>query len=114
MEAMGMEDVIVVTTEKVPGYRVVEVKGIARGGVVRATHLGRDIIAGFRNLVGGEVKEYTEMMAEAREIALQRMIQHAREMGANAVVGMRFMTSNVGQRMAEVYAFGTAVVVERE
>ncbi|WP_297499144.1 heavy metal-binding domain-containing protein [Thermococcus sp.] len=105
---------IVVTTERVPGYRVVEVKGLARGGVVMATHLGRDIIAGFRNLVGGEVKEYTEMMAKAREIALQRMIENAEGMGANAVIGMRFMTSNVGQRMAEVYAFGTAVVVERE
>lgn len=105
---------IVVTTENVPGYRVVEVKGIARGGVVMATHLGRDILAGLRNLVGGEVKEYTEMMAEAREIALQRMIQNAEEMGANAIVGMRFMTSNVGQRMAEVYAFGTAVIIEPE
>ncbi|WP_297535004.1 heavy metal-binding domain-containing protein [Thermococcus sp.] len=105
---------IVVTTEKVPGYRVVEVKGLARGGVVMATHLGRDIIAGLRNLVGGEVKEYTEMMAQAREIALQRMIQNAEEMGANAVIGMRFMTSNVGQRMAEVYAFGTAVIIEPE
>ncbi|WP_297418168.1 heavy metal-binding domain-containing protein [Thermococcus sp.] len=108
---MGM---IVVTTEGIPGYRIVEVKGLARGGVVMATHLGRDIIAGFRNLVGGEVKEYTEMMAEAREIALQRMIENAEKMGANAVVGMRFMTSNVGQRMAEVYAFGTAVMVEPE
>ena len=105
---------IVVTTEEVPGYRVVEVKGLVRGGVVMATHLGRDIIAGLRNLVGGEVKEYTEMMAQAREIALQRMIQSAEEMGANAVVAMRFMTSNVGQRMAEVYAFGTAVVIEPE
>ena len=108
---MGM---IVVTTEEVPGYRVVEVKGLVRGGVVMATHLGRDIIAGLRNLVGGEVKEYTEMMAQAREIALKRMIQQAEEMGANAVIGMRFMTSNVGQRMAEVYAFGTAVVIEPE
>ncbi|GAB6136252.1 YbjQ family protein [Thermococcus henrietii] len=105
---------IVVTTEEVPGYRVVEVKGLVRGGVVMATHLGRDILAGLRNLVGGEVKEYTEMMAQAREIALQRLIQQAEEMGANAVIGMRFMTSNVGQRMAEVYAFGTAVVIEPE
>ncbi|WP_297062618.1 heavy metal-binding domain-containing protein [Thermococcus sp.] len=105
---------IVVTTEKIPGYRIVEVKGLARGGVVMATHLGRDILAGLRNLVGGEVKEYTEMMAQAREIALQRMIENANEMGANAIIGMRFMTSNVGQRMAEVYAFGTAVIVEPE
>ncbi|WP_297490512.1 heavy metal-binding domain-containing protein [Thermococcus sp.] len=109
-----MDELTVVTTEGIPGYRVVEVKGLARGGVVMATHIGRDIIAGLRNLVGGEVKEYTEMMAKAREIALQRMMENAREMGANAVIGMRFMTSNVGTRMAEVYAFGTAVVVERE
>jgi len=109
-----MGELTVVTTEEIPGYRVVEVKGLARGGVVMATHIGRDIIAGLRNLVGGEVKEYTEMMAKAREIALQRMVENAREMGANAVIGMRFMTSNVGTRMAEVYAFGTAVVVERE
>ncbi len=109
-----MDELTVVTTEGIPGYRVVEVKGLARGGVVMATHIGRDIIAGLRNLVGGEVKEYTEMMAKAREIALQRMMANAREMGANAVIGMRFMTSNVGTRMAEVYAFGTAVVVERE
>ncbi|WP_456366224.1 heavy metal-binding domain-containing protein [Thermococcus sp.] len=109
-----MGELTVVTTEGIPGYRVVEVKGLARGGVVMATHIGRDIIAGLRNLVGGEVKEYTEMMAKAREIALQRMMENAREMGANAVIGMRFMTSNVGTRMAEVYAFGTAVVVERE
>ncbi len=79
---------IVVTTERIPGYRVVEVKGLARGGVVMATHLGRDILASLRNLVGGEVKEYTEMMAQARETALQRMIQNAEEMGANAVIGM--------------------------
>ncbi len=105
---------IVVTTENVPGYRVTEVKGLARGGVVMATHVGRDTVAALRNLVGGEVKEYTEMMAQAREIALNRMIQKAEEMGANAVIGMRFMTSNVGQRMAEVYAFGTAVVLRRE
>jgi len=105
---------IVVTTEEISGYKVIEVKGLARGGVVMATHVGRDIVAALRNLVGGEVKEYTEMMAQAREIALQRMMKKAEKMGANAVIGMRFMTSNVGQRMAEVYAFGTAVVVRRE
>jgi uncharacterized protein YbjQ (UPF0145 family) len=109
-----MDEFSVVTTETIPGYRIVEVKGLARGGVVMATHLGKDILAGLRNLVGGEVKEYTEMMANAREIALQRMVQKAKEMGANAVVGTRFMTSNVGQRMAEVYAYGTAVVIEKE
>jgi len=112
METVG--GVIAVTTETIPSYRIVKTLGIARGGVVMATHLGRDILAGLRNLVGGEVKEYTEMMAKAREIAFQRMVQKAEELGANAVVNVRFATSNVGSRMAEVYAYGTAVVVERE
>ncbi|ASJ16318.1 hypothetical protein A3L04_04140 [Thermococcus chitonophagus] len=109
-----IEGVIVVTTETIPGYRIVEVKGIARGGIVRATHLGRDILAAFRNIKGGEVKEYTQMMAEAREEALRRMALHAKQLGANAVVNVRFATSNVSSGMAEVYAYGTAVVVERE
>lgn len=109
-----MDDIILVTTPEVPGYRIVEVKGLARGGVVKATHLGRDIMALLRNIKGGEVKEYTEMMAEAREEALRRMILHAKELGANAVVNVRFATSNVGSSVAEVYAYGTAVVIERE
>ncbi|AMM54498.1 YbjQ family protein [Pyrococcus kukulkanii] len=109
-----IEGVIVVTTETIPGYRIVEVKGIARGGIVRATHLGRDILAVFRNIKGGEVKEYTQMMAEAREEALRRMALHAKQLGANAVVNVRFATSNVSSGMAEVYAYGTAVVIERE
>ncbi|NJE85608.1 heavy metal-binding domain-containing protein [Thermococcus sp. CX2] len=109
-----MEDIIVVTTESVPGYRIVEIKGIARGGIVKATHLGRDITAFFRNIKGGEVKEYTQMMAEAREEALKRMVLHAKELGANAVVNVRFATANVGSSVAEVYAYGTAVVVEKE
>nr|WP_050543002.1 heavy metal-binding domain-containing protein [Thermococcus zilligii] len=109
-----VEGVIVVTTEGIPGYRIVEVRGIARGGIVKATHIGRDIMALLRNIKGGEVKEYTEMLAEAREEALRRMALRAREMGANAVVGVRFATSNVGSSVAEVYAYGTAVVVEKE
>ncbi|WP_048056120.1 heavy metal-binding domain-containing protein [Pyrococcus sp. ST04] len=107
-------EIMVVTTPEIPGYRIVEVKGIARGGIVMATHLGRDIMAFLRNIKGGEVKEYTQMMAQAREEALKRMIIHAKELGANAVVNVRFATSNVGSSMAEVYAYGTAVVVERE
>ncbi|MEO2152053.1 MAG: heavy metal-binding domain-containing protein [Thermococcus sp.] len=109
-----VEGIVVVTTETVPGYRIVEVKGLARGGVVRATHIGRDILAALRNIKGGEVKEYTEMMAEAREEALRRMALSAKELGANAVVNMRFATSNVGSSVAEVYAYGTAVVIEKE
>lgn len=105
---------MVVTTETIPGYRIVEVKGIARGGIVKATHIGRDIMAVLRNIKGGEVREYTQMMAEAREEALRRMALHAKELGANAVVNVRFATSNVGSSVAEVYAYGTAVVVEKE
>jgi len=117
IEVMGMETIdgiLVVTTETVPGYRIVEVKGLARGGTVKATHLGRDIMAVLRNIKGGEVKEYTQMMAEAREEALRRMALSAKELGANAVVNMRFATSNVGSSVAEVYAYGTAVVIEKE
>lgn len=103
-----------VTTETIPGYKILEIKGIARGGIVKATHIGRDIMAAFRNIRGGEVKEYTQMMAEAREEALKRMIIHAKQLGANAVINLRFATSNVGSSIAEVYAYGTAVVVEKE
>lgn len=107
-------EIIISTTESVPGYRVKEIKGIARGGVVRATHIGRDIVAILRGIKGGEVKEYTELMAEAREEALRRMIESAKRMGANAVIAVRFATSMLGSNMAEVYAYGTAVVIERE
>ncbi|MDI9644612.1 MAG: YbjQ family protein [Candidatus Verstraetearchaeota archaeon] len=108
-----MEDVIVTTTDEVPGFRVAKVLGIARGATVRAKHLGKDIVAGLRNIVGGEVKEYTEMLAEARDIALNGMIQNAKQMGANGVLGVRFMTSSVAAGMAEVFAYGTAVVLEK-
>lgn len=109
-----MDEFIVTTTEYVPGYKVVKVLGIARGATVRAKHIGKDILAGFRNIVGGEVKEYTEMLAEAREVALKRMIQHAKEMGANGVIGVRFMTSSVATGAAEIFAYGTAVILEKE
>ena len=109
-----MEDIILVTTENIPGYRIVEVKGIARGGVAKATHLGKDIVALLRNIRGGEIKEYTVIMAEAREEALKRLLIHARELGANAVVKIRFATSNVRPNIAEVFAYGTAVVTVPE
>jgi len=110
---LEFDGVIVVTTDMVPGYRIREIKGIARGGVVRATHIGRDIVATIRNIVGGEVKEYTQLLAEAREEALKRMVQSAKAMGANAVVGVRFSTAMIGSRIAEIFAYGTAVVVEK-
>ncbi|USG99947.1 YbjQ family protein [Thermococcus argininiproducens] len=109
-----MNEMIIATTEEVPGYKVVRVLGIARGATVRAKHIGKDILAGLRNIAGGEVKEYTEMLAEAREVALQRMIQHAKEMGANGIIGVRFMTSAVASGAAEIFAYGTAVVLEKE
>ncbi|MEM1696324.1 MAG: heavy metal-binding domain-containing protein [Desulfurococcaceae archaeon] len=111
---MDHNEVIVVTTDTIPGYRIKEIKGIARGGVVRAAHIGRDIMALLKNITGGEVKEYTRLLAEAREEALKRMIESAKAMGANAIIGFRFATSTIGTGMAEIYAYGTAVVVEKE
>ncbi|MZR32166.1 YbjQ family protein [Sneathiella litorea] len=100
---------IVTTTEKIDGQEVGEVLGLVRGNVIRAKHIGTDIIAALRNLVGGEVTEYTKMMGEAREQATDRMIAEARLKGADAVVGMRFTTSMVMAGSAEILAYGTAV-----
>jgi uncharacterized protein YbjQ (UPF0145 family) len=93
---------------------VVRTLGLARGNTVRARHIGRDILAQLRNVVGGEVQEYTKLLAESREQALDRMVEEARGLGANAVIGVRFVTSMVAQGMAELLAYGTAVVVEDE
>ncbi len=103
---------IVVTTDEIPGKKIVRVLGLARGNTVRARHLGKDILALLRGIVGGEVHEYTKLLAESREHALDRMAQEARSLGANAVVGTRFITSYVSANMAELLAYGTAVVVE--
>lgn len=101
---------VVVNTETIPGMRIVEMKGLVQGNTVRAKHVGRDIAAGFKNLVGGELKGYTELLTEARREALERMIAQARQLGANAVVNVRFSTSAVSAGAAEMYAYGTAVV----
>jgi uncharacterized protein YbjQ (UPF0145 family) len=103
----------VVNTEAVPGFEVVEMKGIVQGNTVRAKHAGRDIAAGFKNLVGGELKGYTELLTESRREAVERMIAQAQELGANAVVNVRFSTSAVTAGAAELYAYGTAVVLEK-
>ncbi len=103
---------IIVTTETVPGMRIVKTLGLVRGNTVRCRHLGKDILALFRNIVGGEVYEYTKMIAETREQALDRMVAEAEELGANAIVATRFMTSAIAAGAAELLAFGTAVVVE--
>jgi len=102
---------IVVTTEQIEGKRIVETLGLARGSTIRARHVGHDIMASLRNIVGGEVKDYTVMLAQAREEALQRMIEQAEKMGANAIVGTRFVTSMIMSGAAEMVAYGTAVKV---
>lgn len=103
---------IVVNTETIPGRTIVEVKGMVQGNTVRAKHFGRDIAAGLKNIVGGELKGYTELLTEARREAVQRMLNQAQELGANAVVNVRFSTSAVTSGAAELYAYGTAVVVK--
>ena len=102
---------IVTTTDMIPGATIVETLGLVRGSTVRARHIGRDIMAGLRNIVGGEVDEYTKLLAEAREQALQRMIENAEGMGGNAIVGTRFITAGVAQGAAEIAAYGTAVKI---
>ena len=102
---------IVVTTGQIEGKRTTETLGLVKGSTIRARHMGHDIMAGLRNVVGGEVKDYTVMLAQAREEALQRMVEQAEKMGANAVIGTRFATSMVMSGAAEMLAYGTAVKV---
>jgi len=104
---------ITVTTDSIPGYKVTETLGIARGNTIRAQHIGKDILAGLRMLVGGEIKEYTEMLTEARNAALQRMEGDAENRGADAILNVRFVTSQVMSGAAELLAYGTAVKIER-
>lgn len=102
---------IVTTTDTIPGAEIVETLGLVRGSTVRSRHIGKDIMAAFRNVVGGEVVEYTKLLAEAREVSLQRMVENAEKMGANAIVGTRFITAGVAQGSAEIVAYGTAVKI---
>ncbi|NQT39047.1 MAG: YbjQ family protein [Planctomycetes bacterium] len=102
---------IVVNTEYLPGMSIVEVKGLVQGSTVRAKHMGRDIAAGIKNLFGGELKGYTELLVESRREAVRRMIAQATDLGANAVLNVRFATSSITAGAAELYAYGTAVVV---
>ena len=103
---------IVVTTEQIQGKEIKQVIGVMSGGTVQSKNIGKDIGAGLKGLVGVEMKSYTQMMEEARNVALQRLIDKASDAGANAIVGMRFMTSSIIQGASEVIAYGTAVVVE--
>ena len=103
---------IIVTTDNIEGMKVTKTIGLVKGSTIRAKNLGRDIVASLRNLVGGEITDYTKMMAEAREQAIERMVEDAEKQGANAIVGMRFVTSMVMSGASEVIAYGTAVVVK--
>lgn len=102
---------ILTNIEEVPGKTIVEHYGLVSGSTVRAKHLGRDIMAGLKNLVGGELKGYTELLEDAREQAKERMIAQAREMGSNAIINIRFNTSSIAQGASELYIYGTAVKV---
>ena len=103
---------IIVTTDFVPGMEIKELKGFVRGNTVQSKHIGKDILAGLRTIVGGEIDEYTEMMTEARQKAIGRMADDAKEKGANAVIMVRLETSAIMQNTCEIIAYGTAVYVE--
>jgi uncharacterized protein YbjQ (UPF0145 family) len=104
---------IIVTSEYVAGYKITATKGQVFGLVVRSRGIGGNIMAGLRSIVGGEISEYTQMLEEARRHATDRMVENAQAMGANAVVMMRFDSSEIGQTMSEIVAYGTAVVIEK-
>jgi uncharacterized protein YbjQ (UPF0145 family) len=106
--------VILSTTNSVPGRRLTRSLGLVQGSSIRARHIGRDLTAAFKNITGGEITEYTKLMAEAREQALDRMREAAAALGADAIVGVRFMTSGVMQNASELFVYGTAVVTEPE
>jgi len=103
---------IVTTSGQIEDKKIVKTIGLVKGSTIRARHIGKDIMAGLRGVVGGEITEYTKMMAEAREEAIQRMVEDAEKNGANAIVSMRFTTSMIMQNAAEVLAYGTGVVLE--
>ena len=103
---------ILTTSNQIEGKTITNTIGLVRGSTIRARHVGRDIMAGLRSLVGGEITDYTKMMAEAREQAIQRMVEDAEGKGANAVVGMKFTTSMIMSNASEILAYGTGVVVE--
>ncbi len=106
-----MSDIILTNLETVPGRSIIEHYGLVSGSTVRAKHVGRDIAASLKNIVGGELKGYTELLQESRTEAVRRMVEQAKALGANAVVNVRFSTSSITQGAAELYAYGTAVRV---
>ncbi|MDH3353063.1 MAG: YbjQ family protein [Nanoarchaeota archaeon] len=100
---------IITTTQEIPGKKIKKILGVARGNTIRARHIGRDVMAGLKNIIGGEIKSYTQMMVQAREEAFNRMVNEALNMGADAIIGFRYSTSMVIQGAAEMLAYGTAV-----
>lgn len=104
---------IVTTTNSVAGHKIVKVLGLVQGSSIRARHIGMDLTAAFKNLTGGEITEYTKLIAESREQCLDRMRENAAQLGANAVIGVRFITSSLMQSASELLVYGTAVVVEK-
>ncbi len=107
-------NILVTNIESIPGFVVKKHLGLVQGSTVRAKHFGRDIMAGFKNMVGGELKGYTELLEESRQQALDRMKEEARRIGANAVINVRFSTANIAAGASEILAYGTAVVLARE
>jgi len=106
-----MADLILTNLETVPGHDIITHLGLVQGSTVRSKHLGRDIMAGLKNIVGGELRGYTELLSDARQEATTRMVEEAREMGANAVLNIRFSTSSVSAGASELYVYGTAVIL---
>jgi uncharacterized protein YbjQ (UPF0145 family) len=104
---------LLTNTETIPGMRITRYLGLVQGNTIRARHVGRDIMAGLKAMVGGEIKSYTELLSQARAEATERMVAQAQQLGANAVVNVRYTTSSVMQGAAELYAYGTAVTVEQ-
>ena len=105
-------NVILTNLEGVPGKEIIEHYGLVQGSTIRAKHVGKDILAGFKNIVGGELKAYTELLQESRQEAVNRMVMQAEQLGANAVINVRFATSSVAPGAAELFAYGTAVKVQ--
>jgi len=103
---------LLATTDTIPGKTITQCLGLVRGNTIRGRHVGKDLLACLRNLVGGEISEYTKLLGESREQALDRMSEEAKKLGANAIVGVRFSTAEIATHAAEILAYGTAVVVE--
>jgi len=108
----GGEYMIIVNTDYIPGHEITETLGLAQGNIVQSKHVGRDFMAGLKTVIGGEIKGYTEMLTEARIIAHQRMVQEAKELGADAIINVRYTTSQVMQGSSELLAYGTAVRIK--